>query len=116
MQLTIKIRPFYENDLKATYPKLDRHLNRIDPNWAMHNPSLYSIAERLDILLYRADGTPFREVLLKHRETLHKLYVDITERVADWRLAEADQLMYAMEDLFDDIEHELTGVPDHGAL
>jgi len=108
MQLTVRVRSYYEKDLENTYPKLARHLRRIDPNWANQNPSLYDVAARLDILLYRSEGTPFRELFLQYRETLLKLHTSIQESMADWRLAQADQFLYKLEDLFDEIEAKLS--------
>lgn len=110
MQLTVKVRPYYEKDLENTYPRLAGHLRRIDPSWANQNPSLYDIAGRLDILLYRSEGTPFRNLLLQYRDTLLKLHTGVQENMADWRLGEADQLLYKLEDIFDEIEEKLAGV------
>lgn len=108
MQLTVKVRPYYEKDLEKTYPKLARNLRRIDPNWANQNPSLFDIAERLDILLFRSEGTPFRDLLLGYRERLLKLHGAVQESMADWRLAEADQHLYKLEDVFDEVEEKLS--------
>jgi hypothetical protein len=108
MQLTVRVRPYYEKDLENTYPKLARHLRRIDPNWANQDPSLYDVAARLDILLYRSEGTPFRDLLLKYRESLLNLHASIQESMADWRLAQADQLLYKLEDIFDEVEARLS--------
>jgi hypothetical protein len=74
-------------------------------------PSLFEIVGTLDRLLYQLEGDPaFREILLQHKSTLHKLYGDIEEQIADWHLARADKLLYKIEDIFDEIERELAKI------
>ena len=108
MQLTVTVRPFYQVELQETFPKLARHLGHLDPELVRSNPSLYDLAARLDKLLYTFDGTRLREVLLKHRDLLQSLQKNIAETIADWNLAQADKLLYQMEDVFEDIEAELS--------
>lgn len=105
MQITVTVLPYYPKYLEDTYPKLARYLKTSD--LAERNPSLYGIAGQLDKLLYTFDGTPLREVLLRHREKLRDLYKNIEENLADRNLARADQLLYKIEDVFDQIESEL---------
>jgi hypothetical protein len=107
MQLTITVRPYYKNGLDAPYPKLARHLSYLAPELVTGNPSLYELAGQLDQLLYRFEGTMLKEVLLRHREPLLKAHKNIEENIADWKLAQADRLLYEIEDLFDAVESEL---------
>jgi hypothetical protein len=107
MHLTITVLPYYQKDLAETYPKLARHLISLASDLVERNPSLYAIAGQLDKLLYTFDGTPLREVLLRHRENLRNLHKSTEENIADWNLAEADRLLYKIEDAFDKIESEL---------
>ena len=107
MQLTVTVRPYYQKDLQGTYPKLARDLGYLDSSLANRNPSLYELVGQLDQLLYRHDGTPLREVLLRHSEKLRNQYKIIQENIADWKLAQADKLLYSIEDTFDEIESEL---------
>jgi hypothetical protein len=107
MQLTVTVRPYYEKNLEETYPKLARYLKSFNSDPVEGNPSLYGITGQLDKLLYAFDGTPFRDVLLRHRENLRTLYKSIEENIADWNLAQADRLLYKIEDAFDKIESEL---------
>ena len=107
MHLTVTVVPYYQKDLEGTYPKLSRYLRTLDSDLVERNPSLYAIAGQLDKLLYRFDGTPLREVLLRHRENIRGLYKSIEENIADWNLAQADQLLYKIEDIFEKIESEL---------
>jgi hypothetical protein len=111
MQLRVRIRPYYKKGLKKAYPRLSHRLSYLDEAWVEQDPSLFEIIAKLDKLLYQLEGDPpFREILLRHRSALHRLYEDIEERIADWHLAKADRLLYEIEDIFDGIEHELGGI------
>jgi hypothetical protein len=70
MQITVTIRPFYQKSLEKTYPRLARHLAYQDPGLVEKNPSLYELAGQTDMLLYRYDGTPLRQVLLADHKQL----------------------------------------------
>ena len=107
MQLTVTIRPYYRGGLEDVYPNLARHLERLDAELVRQGPSLHDLTGQLDQLLYRFEGTPLREVLLRHREKLRQLHKDIRECLADWNLARADQLLYSLEDEFEEIDLEL---------
>jgi hypothetical protein len=107
MQIAVTVTPYYQEDFDKTFPKLARHLGYLDAGLVRSNPSLYALAGQLDQLLYAFDGTEVREVLLRHREKLLSLHKDIEANIADWHLAEADQLLYKVEDIFEEIEAEL---------
>ena len=107
MHIKVTVLPYYQKDLEGAYPKLARYLRTLGSDLVEQNPSLYALAGQLDKILYRFDGTPFREVLLRHRENLRNLYKSIEENIADWNLAQADALLYKIEDIFDKIESEL---------
>lgn len=107
MQLTVTVRPHYQTDLEGTYPKLARHLEHLDPELVKGNPSLYELAGQLVHLLYRFEGTRLREMLLRRRDALLNTHKTIQKDIADWNLSQADRLLYAIEDAFDEIESEL---------
>ncbi|MFO7666815.1 MAG: hypothetical protein R6V76_09370 [Desulfobacterales bacterium] len=107
MQLRVTVSPYYQKDLQETYPKLARNLGYLDPSLPTRDPSLYELVGQLDRLLYRHDGTKLREALLRHAEKLRNYYKNIQDNIADWKLAQADKLLYSIEDTFDDIESEL---------
>jgi hypothetical protein len=46
-------------------------------------------------------------VLFPQREKLLNLHKNIEDKIADWDLAQADRLLYNLEDIFDKIESEL---------
>ncbi|MFZ3044450.1 MAG: hypothetical protein WA151_00930 [Desulfatirhabdiaceae bacterium] len=104
MQLTVTVRPYYQKNLEATYPKLTYYLKYLDSNLVDRNPSLYELVGQLDQLLHRLEGTPLREILLRYSEKLRNLHKNIQDNIADWKLAEVDKLLYSMEDIFDEIE------------
>jgi hypothetical protein len=107
MQITVTVNPYYQKNLQDTYPNLARRLQALDRDLAERNPSLYELAGQVDKLLYKFDGTPVREVLLRYRENLRHLHKSIEANIADWNLAQADGLLYKLEDIFDKIESEL---------
>ncbi|MEJ2070964.1 MAG: hypothetical protein P8X65_02505 [Syntrophobacterales bacterium] len=107
MQITVTVNPFYQEDFEQAFPKLARHLSYLDAPLVKSNPSLYGLVTRLDKLLYAFDGTKLREVLLPHREKLLSLHKSIEENIGSWNLAQADRLLYNIEDIFDEIEDEL---------
>jgi hypothetical protein len=108
MQIAVTVNPYYQEEFDKAFPKLARHLGYLDAALVQSNPSLYALAGRLDKLLYAFDGTELREVLLRHREKLHSLYKDIEANIADWHLDQADKLLYKVEDIFEEIEAELS--------
>ncbi len=107
MQLTVKVQPYYKENLKAVYPKIAGHLSRVDQALVEKDPSIFDLVGKLDKLLYALDGNPaFKEILLKHKEDLFNLYDTIQNAIADWELARADQALYKLEDIFGEIEWE----------
>lgn len=108
MQLTVKVRPYYKENLKAVYPKISAHLSHVDESLVEKDPSIFDLVGKLDKLLYALDGNPaFKGILLKHKDDLFNLYEDIQSAIADWELARADQALYKLEDIFDEIEWEV---------
>ena len=107
MQLTVTVNPYYQKNLVDNFPDLARSLKAVDRELVEKNPSLYELAGQIDKLLYKFDGTPVREVLLRHKENLRNLHKNIEENIANWNLAQVDRLLYEMEDEFDKIELEL---------
>jgi len=108
MQLTVRILPYYKKGLREVYPGIARRFGFLDEAWVDESPSLLQIVGDLDKFLYELEGDPpFRELLLKQKPALHKLYEQIEEHVADWQLSKADRLLYEVEDIFDEIEEEI---------
>ena len=111
MQLTIDIRPYYPENFKAVYPKLAANLIDAKALEEDEDPSLYDLVGRLDKLLYALDGNPAcKNIMLKHKDQVKKLYEEIEGDIADWHLSQADKALYKLEDIFDEIEWELDKV------
>jgi uncharacterized protein YicC (UPF0701 family) len=108
MQISVSVKPHYGGELEKTYPRLARHLGYLNAALVQRNPSLYELAAGLDKLLYAFEGTTLREVLLRHREKLKSLHENIEGNIANWNLSQADRLLYKLEDIFDEIETELS--------
>ena len=51
MQLTVRILPYFEKDMKSDYPKISQGLSYIHKAWAEEGASLFDIVGRLDKLL-----------------------------------------------------------------
>ena len=107
MHLTVTVQPYYEKNLEQTYPKLARLLRHLDSGLVERNPSLYELVGQLDKLLHALESTKFTEVVSPQREKLLNLHKSIEEKIADWNLAQADHLLYSLEDAFDEIESGL---------
>ena len=111
MQLTVSVRPYYKKGLKEVYPKIAGNLSYLNKALVEEGPSLFDIVGRIDKLLYDLEGNPpFREILLKHKDKLRKFNEEVQEHIADWNLAKADQALYKIEDIFDEIEWKLDKV------
>jgi hypothetical protein len=108
MQMKVRIEPFYRNGFGKAYPAIARGLEFLDEDWTKKERSLFEISGKVDKLLYQLEAVPpVREIVLKHKSTLHELYERIEAEIGDWHLAEADKLLYKIEDIFDEIEREL---------
>lgn len=108
MQLAVDVRPYYRESFKAVYPKLAANLSHVKALGEDVDPSLYELVGKIDKLLYALDGNPAcKEIVLKHKDRLKKLHGDIGGHIADWKLSQADQALYKLEDIFDEIEWAL---------
>jgi hypothetical protein len=111
MQLTVDVRPYYQEKMKTVFPKLTANLGYAKALREDEDPSLYDLVGKLDKLLYALDGNPAcKEILLKHKDQLKKLHEEIEGYIADWHLAQADKALYKLEDIFGEIEWELDEV------
>ena len=108
MQITVTVRPFYSKDFEGHFPKLARRLSALCPDFIRPEPSLYELAGQIDKLLYRTDGTRLRDVLLQHKDDLKTSYRAAQEQIANRNLSEADKSLYRIEDIFEEIELELS--------
>ena len=111
MQLTVDVQPFYTKGFKAAYPKLAGSLIHAKAIKEYDDPALYDLVAKLDKLLYDLDGNPkVKDILLRERDRLKKLYAEIEEHIADRKLSEADNALYKIEEIFEKIEYDLAGL------
>jgi len=107
MQITVNIRPEPPEGFVASYPRLARTLEAIAPGLAGAQPSPYALAGRVDELVDALQGTRLGELFAARRDALHGRHDRAEALAAEWKLAEADQLLYQLEDLFDELEADL---------
>ncbi len=108
MQLTVTVRPYYPQSIKAVYPKIVGHLSNAGLKMVDDDPSIFDLVGKIDKLLYALDGDPdFKEILHKHKAALVALHEEIQSGIADWDLAKADQALYKLEDAFEQMEWEV---------
>ena len=107
MQLTVEVKPQYAQSFSASYPNLARSLEVIAPGLIGPTPSLLEICQRLDEIVDRLKETALGRLLDAQADELRRGARRVEELVADWKLAEADQVLYQVEDRFDVLESEL---------
>jgi hypothetical protein len=111
MQLTVDVRPVYTKGFKAAYPKLAGNLIHAKAIKEYDDPALYDLVARLDKLLYDLDGNPkVKDILLKQKDRLKRLYAEIEAHIADWKFSDADKALYKIEEIFEEIEYDLAGL------
>jgi len=106
-QVVVEVRAYYERDFASTFPRLASRLSVVAPELVARNPSLYELAGQIGALIDRAQGMHLRELLIENEADLRRRYSSAEELLAEWRIAEADRLLYEIEDIFALIEREL---------
>jgi hypothetical protein len=107
MQLVVEVKAHYPHSLAESYPNLARHLQAITPGFLGPEPSLLEICARLDELQGRLAGTALGQLIEAKASELRLAQRRVEELAADWKLEQADQLLYQIEDRFDELEAEL---------
>jgi hypothetical protein len=108
MQMRIRIQPYYQKGFKKEYQNISHALRHTNLILGEKDPSLFELVGKYATILHelKAEESVY-SVFRAHRETLSRLYEAVEEKIADWKLADADQALYKIEDIFDDIEKEL---------
>ena len=103
MWLTVTIRPNYKENLKAVYPKIASNLSHINEFKVEEVPLIFDRVGKPVQLYCTSDVNPaFKDILLKYRNKLSNLHEKIQDH-ADWILPQADQVLYKIEGIFDEI-------------
>jgi hypothetical protein len=109
MQIDIKLLPFYEKNLKTHFPKLARLLQTLSYTEPLEKElSLYALVDTLQRIL-RDPKTP-RDIKSKVAPCLPRLLPlrdEARELLLARRLNALDQLLYRIEDEFEDLEGSL---------
>jgi hypothetical protein len=106
MQLATEVKP--AQSLASSYPSLARTFEAVSPGLLGASPSLLVICQRVDALADNLRETSLGRLLEAHAPELRRAGRRVEELLADWKLAEADQVLYQLEDRFDALEAELT--------
>jgi hypothetical protein len=108
MQLSAEILPYYQSSFSQTYPRLARRLELWVPDLVSKGPPLYTLTEHLEEILGQAEDTEFGRTVEPRLATLRALHDRVQAALAEWSFEEADRLLYQMEDLYDEIDADLS--------
>lgn len=107
MQIRLRLEAVYRPELRDHFPKLSRALEemgiKIDPG----RSTLYHIVEELERGLYSPVSPVLKDTVKAHMDRLLALRKAIEERLAAWKLEGLDELLYKLEDSFEDLEKDL---------
>jgi hypothetical protein len=109
MQIDIKLLPFYEKRFKTHFPKLANLLQTLSYAEPLEKElSLYSLVDVLQRIL-RDPKTPqdIQSKVAPHVQRLLPLRDEAREMLLARRLNALDQLLYRLEDEFEDMERVL---------
>lgn len=109
MQIDIKLVPFYEKSFKTYFPKLAKLLQTLSYTEPLERElSLYALVDVLQSIL-RDPGTPqdIKSKLAPQLQKLLPLKEEAREMLLARRLNALDQLLYRMEDEFEEMESSL---------
>ena len=109
MQIRVRVEPYWARSLKADLPRLGPALAEVDYDLVDQNPSLLTIIEHLGRLTDNpALDTAVKQALVKRGPELLALRRAVDDALGEWRLSEADKVLYQIEDIFFEIDKSLT--------
>ena len=109
MQIDIKLLPFYEKRFKTHFPKLAKLLQSLSYAEPLEKEmSLYTLVDVLQ-RIHRDPKTPpdVKSKVDPHLRKLLPLRDEARELLLGRRLNALDQVLYRIEDEFEDLEHGL---------
>lgn len=107
MQIRIQIQAVYRPDLRAHFPKLARVLEELRADVDPYTVSLYSLVTELERALHGDLRPGLRRVMESHLGALVQMRNAVDEKLSTWEHRGLDELLYAMEDRFQDLERDL---------
>ena len=109
MQIDIRVIPFFETPFEKRFPRLVELFRRLSFGEALKKePSFYELIDTLGTLLDHPD-TPndLKDLMGPYVDRLEKLKEEAREHLLARRLDELDQMLYRIEDQFEDLEGAL---------
>jgi hypothetical protein len=99
--------PVYKPDLEAHFPRLAKAVEELGIEAEPLTTSLYHLIWKLEQAFYGEMRPGLKKVLEQHRPKLQRLYKVVEEKLAAWKLDGLDELLYQIEDAFQDLEGDL---------
>ncbi len=110
MQIDIKILPFYKGSFSRCFPELFEFFREIGyASYVKEDKSLYEMVDILESIVknetvpenYRSKVEPFYQKAKKIKK-------EAREMLLSRKLDELDKLLYELEDIFEDLNREIT--------
>ncbi len=108
MQIRVRVEPYWKPPLRREYPHLAAQIGAVDHDLIEAEPSLLTLIEHLGRVHDSPGADPrLREVLAARAPGLFDLRRRVEELIGEWRLGEADQVLYQIEDVFGEMDRDL---------
>jgi hypothetical protein len=107
MQIRIHLEPVYRPDLQSHFPRLSKTLEALGISAQLCCATLYHLVRELERAVYGDIDPALRRTLERHTPVLVRLRGEVEEKLAAWKLEGLDELLYRMEDAFQELEREL---------
>jgi hypothetical protein len=109
MQIDIRVIPFFEVPFEKRFPRLVEFLRRLSHGEVVKKePSFYALIDTMATLSGHPD-TPseLRDLISPYVDKLKNLKEQAREHLLARRLDDLDQILYRIEDQFEDLEGAL---------
>jgi hypothetical protein len=108
MQIRVRIEPYWKPPLKQELPRLSALIAEVDYDLIEDEPSLLTLIEHLGRVHDSPGADPrLKEVLASRAPGLFELRRKVEELIGEWRLGEADRVLYQIEDVFGEMDRDL---------
>ncbi len=110
MQIDIRIVPFYEGSFSRCFPKLFEFLREIGyASYVEEDKSLYQMVDILEsIVKNESVSEDYRERVEPFFRKAKEIKKEAREMLLSRKLDDLDKLLYQLEDLFEDLDRELS--------
>jgi len=107
MQIRIHLEPVYHPELRAHFPKLASVLEGLGIPVDPLRTTLYDLALVLERGLYGEIRPALKAALKRHLPVLRDLRGQVEKKLASWQREGLDDLLYRIEDVFEELEKDL---------